>query len=80
VDAIQERYHDSGLGEADTEDGGAELEGDGCFLFGIVPDNELDEVEMSPCFEDVCSGIQRGFVRTLFWGNFGFRPPPTIAR
>lgn len=80
MDAIQERHHDFGLGEADPEDGGAKLEGDGGFLLRIVPDHELDECEVSSWSGDACSQFQGGFVRTLFWGNFGFRPPPTIAR
>jgi hypothetical protein len=44
MDAVQERDHDSGLGEADTEDGGAEFEGDGGFLLCVIPNDELEGV------------------------------------
>jgi hypothetical protein len=44
MDAVQECDHDSGLGEADAEDGGAEFEGDGGFLLCVIPDDELEGV------------------------------------
>jgi hypothetical protein len=44
MDAIQECDHNSGLGDADAKDGGAEFEGDGGFLLCVIPDDELEEV------------------------------------
>lgn len=53
MDAVQERNHDFGLREADTEDGGTEFEGDGGFLLCVIPDDELngDLVSTNPEFE-----------------------------
>jgi hypothetical protein len=41
MDAVQQYDNDPRLGQADLEDGGAELESDDGFLLCIVPDDEL---------------------------------------
>lgn len=41
MDAVQQCDDDSGLGKTDAKDGGAKLEGDGSFLFRIIPNYEL---------------------------------------
>jgi hypothetical protein len=77
MDAIQERNHDSGFGKANPEDGGTEFEGYGGFLLCVIPDDKLDGNLVS-AYSD--SEWKARVARTLFWGNLGFRPPPTIAR
>lgn len=70
MDAVQERDHDSGLGEADAEDGGAEFEGDGWFLLCVIPDDELEG--RYECLLCTCIPEPKGWLRVLcsveIWG------------
>ena len=43
VDAVKEGDYDAGLGYSDSEDGGAEFEGDDGFLVRVVPYDHLFE-------------------------------------
>jgi hypothetical protein len=75
VDTILKNGDYARLGEADSKNSGLELEGYYSFLFGVIPDNDLQKRLGLLLTHDL-----KNEGRTLFCENFGFLPPPTRAR